>query len=197
MDPQYLNEPTLGLRPARPEDAAQAVPLLVEAIDHIALELAGVPCRELAVPLFERLFRLGGQRYGHEHVLVLQRRDRVVGAALAYPGCDEADLAAPLAGLAGPGQRRSASFEAESSPDEFYLDALAVAADQRGQGHAQKLLEGICARAVERGFQRVGLLVDEHKPRLLDWYAALGFSSDGQRRVAGHGYWHMVRRLAG
>ena len=43
------------LRRARAEDAATAAPLLVQALDVLALELAGVECLEAAVPLFHEL----------------------------------------------------------------------------------------------------------------------------------------------
>ena len=81
------------LRRARAEDAATAAPLLVQALDVLALELAGVECLEAAVPLFHELFRLPGNRYSHAHAWVLDGTAGVVGVLLAYPGRDEALLA--------------------------------------------------------------------------------------------------------
>ena len=81
------------LRRARAEDAATAAPLLVQALDVLALELAGVECLEAAVPLFHELFRLPGNRYSHAHAWVLDGTAGVVGVLPAYPGRDEALLA--------------------------------------------------------------------------------------------------------
>ena len=71
------------LRRARAEDAATAAPLLVQALDVLALELAGVECLEAAVPLFHELFRLPGNRYSHAHAWVLDGTAGVVGVLLA------------------------------------------------------------------------------------------------------------------
>jgi ribosomal protein S18 acetylase RimI-like enzyme len=85
----------------------------------------------------------------------------------------------------------------ESTPDEFYLDALAVASAQRGRGHAARLIDAVCAQAREEGFTRVGLLVDCNKPGVKRLYQRLGFAVDGERLLAGHRHEHMVRLLAG
>lgn len=186
----------LQVRRARIADAAQAVPLLVEAIDHLALRLAGVGERAAAWPFFMRLFEARGNRYSHEHVLVLPKDDEIAAAILAYPGRDEAALAAPV--LAACRERDPAAtlrHEPESSPQEFYIDALAVAPRHRGAGHAERLIAAVCAHAATAGHDRVGLLVDVDKPGVKRLYAKLGFTVDGERRLAGHRYEHMSRRL--
>jgi ribosomal protein S18 acetylase RimI-like enzyme len=179
----------LSVRPARAADAAQAVPLLVEAIDHLALRLAGVADHAAAVPFFARLFEARGNRYSREHVLVLAAAGEIAAAILAYPGRDEAALAAPVLAARGAGVRH----EPESSPDEFYIDALTVAPRHRGAGHAETLIAAAVERAGEAGFERVGLLVDLDKPGVKRLYAKLGFAVDGERRLAGHRYEHMSR----
>lgn len=181
-------------RPARASDAAQAVPLLVEAIDLLALQLAGVAGHAAAVPFFTRLFEARGNRYSHEHVLVLERDGEVAAAILAYSGRDEAALAAPV--LAACRERDPATLlrhEPESSPGEFYIDALAVAPQHRGAGHAGSLILAICDRAAANGHERIGLLVDLDKPGVKRLYAKLGFVVDGERKLAGHRYEHMSR----
>jgi len=105
------------VRQARIGDAAQVVPLLVEAIDHLALTLAGVASHAAAVPLFTRLFEERGNRYSHEYVHVLELDEEIAAAILAYPGADEAMLAAPV--LAACRQREPSAthrHEPESAP---------------------------------------------------------------------------------
>lgn len=185
-----------GVRQARPGDGAQVVPLLVEAIDHLALHLAGAADHAAAVPFFARLFEAGGNRYGREHVLVLEQGGEIAAAILGYPGRDEAALAAPvLAACRARDPSAHYRLEAESSPDEFYLDALAVAPRHRGAGHAATLIAAACARAAQAGHARAGLLVDVDKPGVKRLYAKLGFAVDGERRLAGHRYEHMSRAL--
>ena len=184
------------LRRARAEDAATAAPLLVQALDVLALELAGVECLEAAVPLFHELFRLPGNRYSHAHAWVLDGTAGVVGVLLAYPGRDEALLAeATLDWLRARAPGRALVHQPESDPGEFYLDALAVAGSQRGRGLAAMMIDGLCDAARQLGHARVGLLVDDAKPRVRALYERLGFVDDGRREVAGHAYAHMTRVL--
>ena len=183
-----------SVRSARPADAAQTVPLLVEAIDHLALKLSGADDHASAVPFFAHCFAARGNRYSHEHVLVLETDGEIAAAILAYPGREEGALAAPV--LDACRARDPAAdwhHEPESAADEFYLDALAVAPRHRGAGHAERLIEAACTRAAQAGYDRVGLLVDLDKPGVKRLYARLGFVVDGERRLAGHRYEHMSR----
>ncbi len=183
-------------RRARAGDAAQVVPLLVEAIDHLALQLAGASEHMAAWPLFAKLYAARGNRYSHQHALVLERAGEIAAVALAYPGAQEAILVEPVLKLL---RRRDPEgdyeHEVESAPDEFYLDALAVAASQRGQGLAVQMIEAVYARAIALGQCRVGLLVDHDKPGVQRLYERLGFAVDGERLLAGHRYRHLSRLL--
>ena len=176
------------LRSAHPDDADVVVPLLVEALDALALELADVDTMRVALPLFRELFVARGHRYSHEQVCVLDVGGVVLAAILAYPGRDEAKLAAAtLARLPSQGRRH----QLESSPDEFYLDALAVAPAQRGRGLAAQMIAMACDQARVAGHGRAGLLVDEAKPGVRRLYQQIGFVADGEVMLAGHRHTHM------
>lgn len=195
--PDAAAMPIPRLRRARAEDAPAAVPLLVEALDVLALELAGVGMLADAWPTFRALFAQGGNRYGFEHVHVLDDGGTLAGVILAYPGRDEPALAAAtLAWLAGRDPGRVLRHQPESRPDEFYLDALAVAASHRGRGLAVRMIEAVCAAAAARGHARAGLLVDEAKPGVQRLYQQAGFTVDGHCDLAGHRYLHMARGLS-
>lgn len=184
------------LRQAHPEDADAAVPLLVEAMDAQALQLAGAGSLRAAWPLFRELFVGRDNRYSHAHVRVLDQDGGVVAAILAYPGRDEPALfAATQALLRGRDSSRVLPYEPESAPDEYYLDALAVAPSQRGRGVAARMIEAMCAEALGAGHARIGLLVDEAKPGVKRLYEKLGFAVDGERMLAGRRHEHMVRPL--
>ena len=120
----------------------------------------------------------------------------MVGVLLAYPGRDEALLAeATLEWLRARAPGRALVHQPESDPGEFYLDALAVAGSQRGRGLAAMMIDSLCDAARQLGHARVGLLVDDAKPRVRALYERLGFVADGRREVAGHAYAHMTRVL--
>ena len=184
------------LRHACPDDAAAVVPLLVEAMGGLALELAGVASAREAWPAFRGLFVARGNRYSHERVRVLEEEGVVLAAILAYPGREEPALAAAtLAWLRERDPSRALHHPSESTPDEYYLDALAVAPSQRGRGLAARMIEAACAEASAAGHTRVGLLVDQAKPGVKQLYRKLGFAVDGECVLAGHRHEHMVKPL--
>ncbi|MEW9571666.1 GNAT family N-acetyltransferase [Rhodanobacter sp. Si-c] len=189
---------TTGLqwRRARPDDADVAVPLLVEALAALALELAGAGTAREVWPVFRVLFAARGHRYSHEHMRVLDEDGAAVAVILAYPGRDEPALAAAsLARLRERDPSRALRHETKSAPDEYYLDALAVAPSQRGRGLAARMIEAVCAEALAAGHTRAGLLVDEAKPGVKRLYRKLGFAVDGERMLSGHRHDHMVKPL--
>lgn len=184
------------MRDATPDDADQAVPLLVEAIDHLALQLAGVSERKAAEPFFRSLFRALDTRYSHRHVRIASSNGSVAAVALAYPGQRELELSAPLGALL---RERDPDLvyihERESRDDEFYLDAIAVAPAFRGMGYAARMIEDACESARLAGFEQIGLLVDLDKSGVKRLYLKQGFVVDGERMLAGHRYEHMQRRI--
>mgnify|MGYP003616220315 FL=1 len=70
-----------------------------------------------------------------------------------------------------------------------------MAGSQRGRGLAAVMIDGLCDAARQLGHARVGLLVDDAKPRVRALYERLGFVADGRREVTGHAYAHMTRVL--
>jgi len=72
----------------------------------------------------------------------------------------------------------------ETSPDEFYLDSLAVMPEYRGRGVATALIEAAGVRARECG-KPLGLLVDKTNSRARRLYDSLGFKQVGERFFAG------------
>lgn len=80
----------------------------------------------------------------------------------------------------------------ETTPDEYYIDSLAVFPQYRGNRIAEKLI----AQAAERGFKYFGkpaaLLVDKKNSRAMNLYSRLGFKTDGERSFAGEPMFHMT-----
>lgn len=184
------------MRPAKPEDVTQTVPLLVEAIDHLALQLSGSPDRKGAEPTFARFFTATDNRYSHIFMRIASIDGTIAAIALAYPGRRENELVVPIQIAM---RKRQPPFdyihERESCDDEFYLDAIAVSTTHRGKKLADLLIDDACQIAHTQGFKRIGLLVDLDKPEVKRLYARLGFVVDSERMLAGHRYEHMQRKL--
>ena len=82
------------------------------------------------------------------------------------------------------------SMAPETTPDEFYLDTLAVFPEYRGRGVARALIEAARRRAAECG-KPLGLLVDKANARARALYDSEGFRAVDERYFAGELMDHM------
>ncbi|WP_058975905.1 GNAT family N-acetyltransferase [Deinococcus grandis] len=180
------------IRPARPFDAAFAVPLIQATIGRIGYALTGVTDDVAAERTLLGFYPLRGNRLSFEHQFIAQSpTGEPLGLILAYPGEHAEALDDPfrerLHALGLPGR-----IESEGTPGELYVDTLAVTEAARGQGIGARLLDAAVERAATLGLHQVGLLVEDGNPaaRL---YARKGFRPAGTRALAGGTYTHLVR----
>lgn len=82
-------------------------------------------------------------------------------------------------------------FPVETTPDEVYLDSLAVFPEYRKRGVAHALIEAAHSRAAEYG-KPLGLLVDKTNARARNLYDSLGFKPVDERMFAGELMDHMI-----
>lgn len=158
-------------------------------------------CNDFAAPdhtvddvhrLFTHLAALDDSQYSYRNTLVaLDDNGNVAGVCIGYDGA----LLHPL---------RRRFFEAakailnrdmegmadETSPDEFYLDTLAVMPQHRGKGIGSALLMAMAERARSLG-KPAALLVDKTNPKAEALYRTLGFSYIDDRPFAGVYMSHM------
>lgn len=132
-----------GVRPARLDDGALVVPLLVEAIDHLALRRPAPPTMPRPY-CSSRAFEAGGNRYGREHVLALELSSEIAAVILVHPLRNEAALAAPVL----------VAYRTHVPPSRYSpepeLDALMVAPRYRGAGLASVLIAVACVSHCRR-----------------------------------------------
>ncbi|MDO4263209.1 MAG: GNAT family N-acetyltransferase [Deinococcus sp.] len=185
----------LVFRPATPEDAAFAGPLIQEAIGEIGWQLTGTDSDLAAAQAITGLFAQAGHRMSYRVCLLAldAQSGEPLGLALSYPGEQSQALDEPL-------RRRlreagyPADFPSEGTPGELYLDTLAVTGAARGRGVGSGLLAALDDRARALGLPHIGLLVAEDNPaaRL---YARSGYQPAGERTLAGHRYLHLQRQV--
>lgn len=179
------------VRPARPEDAAFAIPLIQETIGHIGLVLTGAASDAEAEGVMLEFFKLPGNRLSFQNVWIAQRSGEALGLLLGYAGADSGALDEPFREhLRGRGL--PADIVSEGLPGEWYLDTLAVTEAARGHGVGARLLQEAIAQAAANGLERVGLLV-EHGNRAARLYEREGFKVAGERTLGSHVYDHMIR----
>jgi ribosomal protein S18 acetylase RimI-like enzyme len=191
------------IRSAVPEDAPEAVPLIVEAIGSIALVLTGTQVLREAILILEQFFREPANRISYENTLVLEDSEatagplrKIVGVTVSYDGSVARNLDEPLEKAAS---LQSGLFDyqipTEGEPDEFYLDTVSVDPSCQGRGFGRQLIEAVYERGRRSGHNRIGLLVDVVNPAAMRLYERLQFRVDKRRHLAGAEYFHMVRDL--
>lgn len=186
---------SFSIIPARREDA----PLIARAI---VMAVGEEITRDFAAPdhtpqdveaMFADLAAMDDSQYSYRNTLVaLNPEGRVAGVCIAYDGAllhslRERFIEAVRRHLG----REMGEMADETSPDEYYLDSLAVWPQYRGQGIGAALLMAQARRAHAAG-KPAGLLVDKDNPRARALYTRLGFLPAGERPFAGTTMDHLI-----
>ena len=189
----------MHIRPARAEDAAAIAPILLPVLKAMELPFLARHGLETTRSLLASASAHPDYRYGYARGIVKILDGRIVGAAFGYPAEDEAQVDAPFAAVLqqhrlDPAQRLFT--DPEAFPDEWYLDTIAVAPEQRGRGVGKALLRTLPEVALARDKTRIGLNVDEANPNAHRLYTRLGYKTVGTRELSGHRYHHMQKTLS-
>jgi ribosomal protein S18 acetylase RimI-like enzyme len=184
------------IRQAVRGDAEKAVPLILQAIGHIAFVLTGTLDVREAASILNDFFGRENSRISYQNALIAEEEGELVGVAIFYDGAKARELDVPLESAAA---RKSGDpnyrIPTEAEASEFYLDTLSVSPRCQGKGYGRKLIEAGCDRARKAGHLRVALLVELDNAAAKRLYERLGFGTDSTRWIAGQEYLHMVRNL--
>lgn len=189
----------MQILPAKKEHAHLIGKAVTMAIgDEITRNLAGEShCADDVEKLFTALAGRDDTQYSYRNTLVAQTADgQVAGLAVAYDGAGLITMrriffseAADRIGLTVDGNIDD--IAPETTPDEFYLDTLAVFAEYRGQGIARQLLKATKKRADAIG-KPLGLLVDKTNVNARRLYDSAGFVKKDERPFAGEIMDHLI-----
>jgi ribosomal protein S18 acetylase RimI-like enzyme len=184
------------IRQAIRRDFAEAVPLIWQAIGDLAFVLTGTTGVQETASILSDFFQQEDNRLSYQNTLVMEEEGELVGLLLFYDGAKARKLDEPLerAAAAKSGDSNYC-IPTEAEVSEFYLDTLSVISRCQGRGYGRILIEAGCDRARQLKHSVVALLVDVDNPAAKRLYDRLGFHADYTRRLAGHQYFHMVRRL--
>lgn len=188
----------MQILPAAPVHAPLIGRAIVMAIgDEITRNLAGPHHTAADVEaLFASLAVRDDTQYSFRNALVAVDDDgAVAGVVVGYDGAGLLRMrriffseAAKQIGLDfGPDADEMAP---ETTPDEFYLDTLAVFPQYRGRGVARTLIAAAADRAADCG-KPLGLLVDKTNTRARALYDSIGFRPVDEREFAGELMDHM------
>lgn len=182
---------------ARRQDAPMIARAVMMAVgDEICRDFAGNDhTLEDVEALFTELAAMDDSQYSYLNTLVaLDDEGNVAGVCIGYDGALLHQLRERFFEAAKRRLGRDmAGMADETTPDEYYLDTLAVSPQYRGQKLGGKLLLAQAARGHAKG-KPAGLLVDKDNPKAEALYHRLGFESDGERPFAGVVMNHLVLR---
>ncbi len=184
------------IRQAVRSDAERAVPLILQAIGHIAFVLTGTTDVQETASILNDFFGQEDNRISYQNALIVEEVGELVGVAIFYDGAKARELDAPLESAAA---KRSGDsnycIPTEPEASEFYLDTLSVSPRCQGKGYGRKLIEAGCDRARNLGHLRMALLVELDNEAAKRLYERLGFRTDFTKWISGQEYLHMVRSL--
>jgi len=184
------------IRSAVRNDAAMAVPLILQAIGHIAFVLSGTVEAQETESILKDFFGQEGNRMSYQNTLVMEEDGEVVGVAIFYDGAKARELDEPLERAAAKKSGHSDyCIPTEPEASEFYMDTLSVSSGCQGKGYGSLLIEAGCDRARKLGHLRMALLVEVDSARAKRLYERVGFRADYTKWIVGQEYFHMVRTL--
>lgn len=184
------------IRQAVPDDAIIVVPLILQAIGHIAFVLSGTNDDQETTSILTDFFCQEDNRISYQNTLVMEQDGVVVGMTILYEGCKARQLDVPIERAAAK-KSGDSNYHIPTEPEtsEFYLDTLSVSPPCQRKGYGSKLIEAGCDRGRKLGHDRIALLVeiDAAVPKRL--YERCGFHADYTKWIVGQEYLHMVRTL--
>jgi len=184
------------IRQAVWSDAPAAVPLILQAIGHIAFILSGTADGQETASVLNDFFRQKDNRISYQNTLVLEEDGELVGVAIFYDGAKARELDLPLERAAANKSGHSDyCIPTEPEASEFYLDTLSVSPRRQGKGYGSLLIEAGCHKARKLGHLRMALLVEVDHAAAIRLYERVGFRTNGMKWIVGQEYFHMVRSL--
>src|SRR5271166_5915005 len=126
------------IRQAVRSDALKAVPLILQAIGHIAFVLTGTTDGEETASILNDFFGQEDTRISYQNALVMEEEGELVGVAIFYDGAKARELDAPLERAAAKKSGDSKySIPTEPEASEFYMDALSVSPRRQRKGYGR------------------------------------------------------------
>jgi ribosomal protein S18 acetylase RimI-like enzyme len=181
------------IRIAKKEEANQIAPLIMQAIDEIALMLTGTNTYEQAYPIIESYVASDCNRLGYQNCIVKEIEGKIAGVIIGYFIKDLPILDAEMLEIITANSRNSkVVVEKEAEDNDYYIDTVSVNSDYQGAGIGTELLKGLIDYAIKIGANRITLNVDQAKPAVRRLYERIGFEFEKERLIAGHTYDYLV-----
>lgn len=180
---------SIALRPATPEDAEAAAPLIYSTQGTLGDFLFGRPGPEGTIRVLAALFREPGHILSYQYSTLAEAEGTIAGIAQEIPEAElsKATLRLPWAvkkcfgwGAALGLARRGfpLAFEGDAEPGELYVNTLAVGSAFRKRGIGRALLEDAERRARRLHIPTCSLSVMLHNTEAFHFYQRVGYRID-------------------
>lgn len=183
------------IRQAKPTDNSQVAPLIVQAMEDLAMKFTKAEDLTFAIPVFEYFFQTEGNQYSYENTLVYEENGEIIGSITGYDGNKLDELRTPFLDYLLDKFEFAQIPEDETEAGEFYLDTVSVSHLHQGKGIGKKLIEAMIEHAHSKGFDKVGLLVDVQNPSAKKLYERIGFKVVKTKNLMGGQYEHLVYEI--
>ncbi|QMV43779.1 GNAT family N-acetyltransferase [Cohnella cholangitidis] len=186
----------MTIRVASAKDAEPLAKLVLLAIQDIAYQLTGQSNEAGVLEQLEKFIAAAGNRFSADCFLVEVNEYKPAGMILCYHGRDAQRLYQPVIDhLKQVTGDPDVQIDQEADEDEYYIDAVAVDPAFQGRGVAKMLISAAERRAMDRGYDKIALNVDQANDIAHSLYRKLGYAADKEITIHHKPYWHMTKAL--
>lgn len=181
----------MRIRKATENDAKSIAPYILLAMEEIAYQFIGELSYNKALQFFIQMIGRKNNQYSYENCWVAENEGIIIAAALVYDGARLAALRKPVAEEIKKLFNKDFNPEEETQAGEYYIDCIAVNANQQGKGIGSMLLGFLINEYAVNGGQPLGLLVDKDNPQAKKLYIKSGFTVMDEKLFAGKQMEHL------
>ena len=183
----------MSIRKALPQDAHQAVPLLMQAMGELSYMFSGTTDVEKTIKTLEKFFIEETTRTSHKNSIVYEEDNAVCAVMVFYGGDQRERLDRGILDHLKKTDNPLHDLDRECFDNELYVDSVAVNKNFRNRGIATKLFDYATKEGRVQGYTKVALLVDSDNISAQKYYKNLGFHKDIDLIVNNHLYYHLCK----
>ena len=193
MEGEYKME--ILIRKAYKEDAHEAIPLIIEAIGDISIQMTGETEEADITKEFIQLFTRTDNRHSYLNTYIAEMNGHVAGVLVFYTAEQAIILDANLEAYLSDKKGAAVRIDPETAPGEWYIDTVVVDPTYRGHGIGTKLLSYAEQLVKNSGGGKLALNVEIEKEAAIRLYNRLGFVNLCPWTIIGEPFHHMVKAV--
>ena len=183
----------IAIRQARPTDAEEAAPLLIDANGDITKRITGeTDWKQVEQSLCE-LFKRDDNLHSYLYTYIAELDGKFAGIMVLYPGEYEAEFDKNLSEWLRKKGATNFDIDSEALPGELYIDTICINPTFRNVGIGTQLFTYAEEIAKQTGYTKIALNVEIQKESALRLYKRLGYEIVSPWTIIGDPFHHMVK----